>query len=286
MTDAPKPRARRKPAPASAAAERGLAREIMRQIDAAQGDPDFMTSLARGMAVLSVFAQHAREVTMSQISTETGIPRAAVRRALYTLAKLGYVGEHGRGYVLLPRVLGIGGAYVASAPLAVAAQPVLDALRDAVHESCSLGVLDGDDVLYVARAETVRIMSIGLRSGSRLPAYCTSMGRILLASLPQDTLEGYLERNPLRPRTERTITHQAELLEVLAKVRREELSLTDQELEIGLRSIAVPVRNRAGAVIAALNIGTQAGRVSLQTMHAQLLPPLRQAAARLGAVLS
>ncbi|WP_440977370.1 IclR family transcriptional regulator domain-containing protein [Pseudoxanthomonas winnipegensis] len=286
MTDSSKPRARRKPAPASAIAERGLAREIMRQIDAAQGDPDFMTSLARGMAVLSVFAQHGREVTMSQISAETGIPRAAVRRALYTLAKLGYVGEHGRGYVLLPRVLGIGGAYVASAPLAVAAQPVLDALRDAVHESCSLGVLDGDDVLYVARAETVRIMSIGLRSGSRLPAYCTSMGRILLASLPPDTLEGYLERNPLRPRTERTITHPTELLEVLAKVRREELSLTDQELEIGLRSIAVPVRNRSGAVIAALNIGTQAGRVSLQTMHAQLLPPLRQAAARLGAVLS
>lgn len=278
MTDSSKPRARRKPAPASAIAERGLAREIMRQIDAAQGDPDFMTSLARGMAVLSVFAQHGREVTMSQISAETGIPRAAVRRALYTLAKLGYVGEHGRGYVLLPRVLGIGGAYVASAPLAVAAQPVLDALRDAVHESCSLGVLDGDDVLYVARAETVRIMSIGLRSGSRLPAYCTSMGRILLASLPPDTLEGYLERNPLRPRTERTITHPTELLEVLAKVRREELSLTDQELEIGLRSIAVPIRNQAGRVLAAMNVSGHASRITAEDMQQRYLSPLLYAA--------
>ncbi|WCE05572.1 IclR family transcriptional regulator C-terminal domain-containing protein [Pseudoxanthomonas sp. JBR18] len=289
MTEPPRgPRARRHAtAPSPTPAERGLAREIMRQIEYAQGDPDFMTSLARGMAVLSVFAQHGgREVSMSQISADTGIPRAAVRRALYTLAKLGYVGEHGRGYVLLPRVLGIGGAYVASASLSVAAQPVLDALRDAVHESCSLAVLDGDDVLYVARAETVRIMSIGLRSGSRLPAYCTSMGRILLSALPEDTLDAYLERNPLRPRTERTVTRTDELLEILAKVRREEVSLTDQELEIGLRSIAVPVRDRAGTVIAALNIGTQAGRVSLQTMHAQLLPPLRQAALRLGAVLS
>jgi IclR family pca regulon transcriptional regulator len=287
MSDSPKAsRSRRALAPPPAANERGLAREIMRQIDSAQGDPDFMTSLARGMAVLSVFAQHAREVTMSQISADTGIPRAAVRRALYTLAKLGYVGEHGRGYVLLPRVLAIGGAYVASASMAVAAQPVLDALRDAVHESCSLGVLDGDDLLYIARAETVRIMSIGLRSGSRLPAYCTSMGRVLLAALPEDTLEGYLERNPLRPRTERTVTSSADLLELLTKVRRDEMSLTDQELEIGLRSIAVPVRNRAGETVASLNIGTQAGRISLQTMHTQLLPPLREAALRLGAVLS
>ncbi|MEE7566090.1 helix-turn-helix domain-containing protein, partial [Xanthomonas sp. Kuri4-3] len=269
----PLPQAGARPPPGSPPAERGLTHELMRQIDGLQGDPDFMTSLARGLAVLSVFAQHAREVTMSQISTETGISRAAVRRVLYTLARLGYVGEQGRGYVLLPRVLGIGGAYVASSSMTAAAQPVLDALRDEVHESCSLGVLDGDDLLYIARAETVRIMSIGLRAGSRLPAYCTSMGRVLLAALPHDTLESYLERNPLRPRTERTVTGPREFLEMLARVRREGASLTDQELEIGLRSIAVPVRNRRGEVIAALNIGTQAGRVSLQAVQTQLLPP-------------
>jgi IclR family pca regulon transcriptional regulator len=286
MADSPASAGRRKAGPGSPPAERGLTHELMQQIDGLQGDPDFMTSLARGLAVLSVFAQHAREVTMSQISTETGISRAAVRRVLYTLAKLGYVGEQGRGYVLLPRVLGIGGAYVASSSMTAAAQPVLDALRDAVHESCSLGVLDGDDLLYIARAETVRIMSIGLRAGSRLPAYCTSMGRVLLAALPHDTLESYLERNPLRPRTERTVTGQREFLETLARVRREDVSLIDQELEIGLRSIAVPVRNRRGEVIAALNIGTQAGRVSLQAMQTQLLPPLKDAAQRLGGLLS
>ncbi|HEL7630188.1 TPA: helix-turn-helix domain-containing protein [Stenotrophomonas maltophilia] len=279
----PSRRPKRAPVPPQ---DRGLAHELMQQIQDNQGDPDFMTSLGRGLAVLSVFSQHPREVTMSQISTDTGISRAAVRRVLYTLEKLGYVGEQGRGYVLLPRVLGMGGAYVASSSMTAAAQPVLDALRDDVHESCSLGVLDGDDILYVARAETVRIMSIGLRAGSRLPAYCTSMGRVLLAALPRDTLEGYLERNPLRPRTERTITRMDDFLDTLEKVRREGVSLVDQELEIGLRSIAVPVRSRSGDVVGALNIGTQAGRIGLGVMQTQLLPRLREAAQRLGTLLN
>ncbi|MEC5197639.1 IclR family pca regulon transcriptional regulator [Xanthomonas campestris] len=279
-------RRKRPAAPAIASSERGLPHALMQQIAAAKGDPDFMTSLGRGLVVLSVFAQHAREVTMSQISLETGISRAAVRRVLHTLAALGYVGEQGRGYVLLPRVLGLGGAYTASSSMTAAAQPVLDGLRDQVHESCSLGVLDGDDLLYVARAETVRIMSIGLRPGTRLPAYCTSMGRVLLAALPTDTLQAYLERTTLRPRTDRTVTQPAALLEVLARARREGVCLTDQELEIGLRSIAVPVRNLRGEVIAALNIGAQAGRVSLQTMQTQWVEPLKQAAQRLGALLS
>ncbi|MEN5069401.1 IclR family transcriptional regulator C-terminal domain-containing protein [Stenotrophomonas sp. TWI1183] len=278
----PSRRPKRAPAPPQ---DRGLSHELMQQIQDNQGDPDFMTSLGRGLVVLSVFSQHPREVTMSQISTETGISRAAVRRVLYTLEKLGYVGEQGRGFVLLPRVLGIGGAYVASSSMTAAAQPVLDALRDDVHESCSLGVLDGDDVLYVARAETVRIMSIGLRAGSRLPAYCTSMGRVLLAALPRDTLESYLERNPLRPRTERTVTRMEDFLDMLDRVRHEGVSLVDQELEIGLRSIAVPVHARNGTVVGALNIGTQAGRISLGVMQSQLLPRLREAAQRLGNLL-
>ncbi len=278
----PSRRPKRAPAPPQ---DRGLSHELMQLIQDNQGDPDFMTSLGRGLVVLSVFSQHPRELTMSQISTETGISRAAVRRVLYTLEKLGYVGEQGRGFVLLPRVLGMGGAYVASSSMTAAAQPVLDALRDDVHESCSLGVLDGDDVLYVARAETVRIMSIGLRAGSRLPAYCTSMGRVLLAALPHDTLESYLERNPLRPRTERTVTRMDEFLDTLDRVRRDGVALVDQELEIGLRSIAVPVHARSGAVVGALNIGTQAGRISLGVMQSQLLPRLREAAQRLGTLL-
>lgn len=278
------PSRRPKPSPALPQ-ERGLSHELMQQIQDNQGDPDFMTSLGRGLAVMSVFSQHPREVTMSQISSETGISRAAVRRVLHTLQKLGYVGEQGRGFVLLPRVLGLGGAYVASSSMTAAAQPVLDALRDDLHESCSLGVLDGDDVLYIARAETVRIMSIGLRAGSRLPCYCTSMGRVLLAALPRDTLEGYLERTPLRPRTERTVTRMDEFLETLDKVRREGVALVDQELEIGLRSIAVPVLRRSGEVVGALNIGTQAGRISLATMQTRILPRLRESAQQLGMLL-
>jgi IclR family pca regulon transcriptional regulator len=262
-----------------------LARQIIEQIDICEGDPSFMTSLARGLAVLSTFTRHTRELTMSQISLETGIPRAAVRRALYTLGKLGYVGEQGRGFVLLPRVLGIGNAYLSSASLTTTAQPILDSLRDAVRESCSLGILDGDEVLYVARAETVRIMSIGLRPGSRLPAYCTSMGRILLANLAENTLASYLARIPLRPRTERTVTDPQQLLDLFDKVRRNNVAIIDQELEIGLRSVAVPVRNREGDVIAALNVGTQTGRATLHVLEAEILPELRRAAARLEALL-
>ncbi|MGO1072433.1 IclR family transcriptional regulator domain-containing protein [Lysobacter sp. CA199] len=270
--------------PANATGQRGLAKEIARQTQACEGDPNFMTSLARGLAVLSVFAGHAREVSMSQISLETGISRAAVRRVLYTLGKLGYVGEYAAGYVLAPRVLGIGGAYLSSTALTVASQPVLDALRDEVNESCSLGILDGDELLYVARAETVRIMSIGLRSGSHLPAYCTSMGRVLLAALPPDTLAGYLARTQLRPRTERTVTGQDELLAILDRVRHDGACVVDQELEIGLRSAAVPVRDRDGKVIAALNIGTQSGRVTLSALQTRLVPALKRAAKQLESV--
>lgn len=261
--------------------QRGLAADIMRRTTECKGDPDFMTSLARGLAVLGAFGQHNREVTLAQLSADTGIPRAAVRRVVHTLGKLGYVDRHGRGFLLKPRALDIGNAYLGTSSLSRAAQPVLDALRDQVHESCSLGILDGDGLLYVARAETVRIMSIGIRPGTRLPAYCTSMGRVLLAALPAETLAGYLERNPLRPRTERTVTDPAHFHAVLERARRAGHALVDQELELGLRSVAVPVHDRHGNVIAALNIGTAAGRVTLAAMQGILLPALREAALRL-----
>ncbi|MCW0396506.1 Pca regulon regulatory protein [Xanthomonas sacchari] len=281
------PRARRtaRAATAPTPPERGLAAELMRRIGECEGDPNFMTSLARGLAVLSAFGQHSRDVSMAQLSADTGIPRAAVRRVLYTLEKLGYTGTHGRGYVLLPRALGIGSGYLSTAALSVAAQPVLDALRDTLHESCSLGVLDGDDLLYVARAETVRIMSIGLRAGSRLPAYCTSMGRVLLAAQPGDTLNSYLERNPLRPRTERTVTDRAQFQALLERVQRDGYAVVDQELEIGLRSVAVPVRNRQDRVVAALNVGSSVARMTLGSLQSTVLPALRHAAQQLSRVL-
>ncbi|EWS79136.1 helix-turn-helix domain-containing protein [Xylella taiwanensis] len=262
-----------------------LTRELNQRIKALQGDPDFMTSLARGLLVLSVFTYHTRTVTMSQVSLETGISRAAVRRVLYTLVRLGYVGEQGRAYMLLPRVLAIGNAYAASSPMTLAAQPVLEALSNQLQASCSLSVLDGDEVLYIARAETVRITSICLKPGSRLPAYCTSMGRMLLAGLPQHTLEAYLNRTLLRPRTEHTITQRSELVKRLLHISREGTAVVDQEWEIGLRSIAVPVHNRRGEIVAALNASTQVERVSLQCLQGPVLTALRDAAKHLSTLL-
>jgi IclR family transcriptional regulator, pca regulon regulatory protein len=256
----------------------GLPAQILNAIEASQGDPDFMTSLARGMAVLHCFNGRHRALNMSQISQSTGLPRASIRRVLHTLTRLGYVAQEGQGYALLPRVLGIGNAYLSSATHIAVAQPILDGLRDRVHESCSMGVLDVDQVLYVARAETMRIMSVSLRPGSRIPAYCSSMGRVLLASLSQAGLKNYLARVDLHPYNERTIIDATQLRSVLDEVRRSGFCIVDQELELGLRSIAVPVHNPDGEVIGAFNIGTQSARVTLSMLKSELLPELRRAA--------
>lgn len=249
-------------------------------------DPNFMTSLARGLEVMRACAGHARESTIPQLSAETGIPRAAVRRVLYTLVQLGYARAQGRGFVLLPRVLGLASAHSSASPLVDQAQPLLDRLRDDVSESCSMGVLDGDDLLYVARSETVRIMSIGLNKGSRLPAYCTSMGRVLLADLPAGTLAAYLERTALRPRTEYTETDSGRFHRLIEKVRTDGYALNDQELEIGLRSIAVPVRDGAGTVVAAMNVGSTTARISRDDLLVKILPALRSCAAELERIVA
>src|SRR5437763_3353009 len=163
------------------------------EIQAFAGDPNFMASLARGLAVIRAFTQQRRHLTIAQLSQRTGIPRAAVRRCLYTLAKLGYVtSDDGRGYSLRPKVLALGHAYLSSTPLATMAQPLLDSISDRLHESSSMAVLEGDEILYVARSTTTtRLMSIDLGLGSRLPAYCSSMGRVLLADLPAAEIDAY-----------------------------------------------------------------------------------------------
>ncbi|NKF23759.1 IclR family transcriptional regulator domain-containing protein [Solimonas marina] len=251
------------------------------EIDAFSGDPNFMTSLARGLAVLQAFDLRQRSLTVSQVSQATGIPRAAARRCLYTLLQLGYVAEQHGHFSLRPKVLTLGFAHLSSRPLAAAAQPLLDRCRDRLHESCSLALLDGGEVYYQARAETTRIMSIALYVGTRLPAYCTSMGRVLLAALPEDELDKYLARTTLHPRTVKTVTSVAKLREILVGVRRQGYALVDQELEVGLRSIAVPVFDRHGHVVAALNTGTQAARTPLRDLTQLFLPELRAAAAEL-----
>jgi IclR family pca regulon transcriptional regulator len=246
------------------------------------GDPNFMTSLARGLAVIQAFSQRRHHLTISQVSTATGLSRAAVRRCLYTLAKLGFAGsDDNRHFFLRPRILALGHSYISSMPLATAAQPVLEHISHLLHESCSIATLDGVDIVYIARANVTRIMSIDLGVGSRLPAFCTSMGRAILANLPPEELKAVLARVEFKRYTERTIVSPAKLTQVLRQIRREGYSIIDQELEHGLRSMAVPIQSPSGKVVAALNIGAHAQRVSIQEMQTKFLPHLRTAAQEL-----
>jgi IclR family transcriptional regulator, pca regulon regulatory protein len=255
-------------------------------LDAFRGDPNFMTSLARGLSVIQAFSQKKRQLTISQVSGKTGLSRAAVRRCLYTLARLGFAGsDDGRHFYLGPRILALGYSYIASMPLATAAQPMLERLSHELHESCSISTLDRSDIIYVARANVTRIMSIDLGVGSRLPAFCTSMGRILLASLPAEDLEGYLRQTELKQFTERTITSVEKLRQVLRLISRNGYAIVDQELEPGLRSMAVPIQNPSGKIVAALNVGAHAHRVSIQEMQSKFLPRLRAAAQELSVLL-
>ena len=256
------------------------------QIDDFNGDPNFMTSLARGLAVIQAFSTRTHQLTISHVSDKTGFSRAAVRRCLYTLAQLGFAGsDDGRNFFLRPRILALGHSYISSMPLAAAAQPVLEHISHLLHESCSIAALDGVDIVYVARANVTRIMAIDLRVGSRLPAYCTSMGRVLLANLPMEELESYLSRAELTRRTSRTIVSADKLRQVLRLVRRNGYSIVDQELEHGLRSMAVPIQNPGGKVTAALNVGAQAQRVAILDMTKKFLPRLQDAAQELTMLL-
>jgi IclR family transcriptional regulator, pca regulon regulatory protein len=256
------------------------------QLDSFRGDPNFMTSLARGLSVIQAFSQKKRQLTISQLSGKTGLSRAAVRRCLYTLSKLGFAGtDDGRHFYLGPRVLALGYSYIASMPLATAAQPVLERVSHELHESCSISTLDRSEIIYVARANVTRIMAIDLGVGSRLPAFCTSMGRVLLASLPPEELETYLSQTDLKRYTDRTITSPEKLRQVLRLVSRNGYAIVDQELELGLRSMAVPIQNPNGRIVAALNVGTHAQRVSTQELQTNFLPRLRSAAQELSMLL-
>jgi IclR family pca regulon transcriptional regulator len=257
---------------------------IAQEIEA-MTDPSFMTSLARGLAVVRAFSDQRRSLTIAQISHKTGIPRAAVRRCLYTLKRLGYADSEANNFFLKPKILSLGYSYLSSTPLTVSAQPCLNGISRALNESCSLAVLDNEEVLYVARSATSRVMSIALNTGSRLPAYCTSLGRVLLANLPEEALQQYFDTVKLRAYTERTVVSVARLREILSEVRVSGYSVVEEELEVGLRSIAVPVRGASGTVHAALNIGAQATRVSTRQMEEEFLPALLRGAQELSVLL-
>ncbi len=281
-TTSPPPNPSTAIANAAAAPPRPLT--IAEEIDALT-DPSFMTSLARGLAVVKAFSDQRRAMTIAQISHKTGIPRAAVRRCLYTLKQLGYADSEANNFFLKPKILTLGYSYLSSTPLTISAQPCLNQLSRTLNESCSLAVLEDNEVLYISRSQTSRVLSVALNAGSRLPAYCTSLGRVLLAGLPEPALDLYLAKVKLVAYTDRTVVNEARLREIIAETRQRGYAIVEEELEIGLRSIAVPVRGASGGTMAALNIGAQATRVSRQHLEQTFLPALLTAASELSVLL-
>lgn len=238
----------------------------------------YVQSFARGLEVIRSFSPAAPQQTLSEVAARTGLTRAGARRILLTLQTLGYVESDGRLFRLTPRVLELGFAYLSSLPIWNLAEPTMEALADRVHESCSAAVLDGLDVVYVLRVHTHKIMSTNLGVGSRLPAFWTSMGRVLLAALPEDELQRRLQQTAPRQRfTQHTVLDDAGLLHCVRQTRAQGWSLVNQELEEGLISIAAPLQNRVGQTVAALNISGQANRTNARVMQEQFLPALLQA---------
>jgi IclR family pca regulon transcriptional regulator len=247
----------------------------------AEPAPAFVQSLERGLAVIRAFDRAHPELTLTEVAAATGVTRAAARRFLHTLAQLGYVRSDGRFFSLSPRVLELGYAYLSSLSLPEIAEPHLEALVAEVNESSSVSVLDGADIVYVARVPTSRIMTVAISVGTRFPAHATSMGRVLLAGLGDDDLDAYLKTVDLRQLAARTITSPSALRSEILRVRARGWALVDQELEEGLRAVAAPIRDRAGRTVAAINISAHASRTSLESMRRDLIPPLVAAAARI-----
>ncbi|MDX3691728.1 IclR family transcriptional regulator C-terminal domain-containing protein [Streptomyces europaeiscabiei] len=248
-------------------------------------EPHFVRSFERGLAVIRAFDSEHPALTLSEVARTCGLTRAAARRFLLTLVDLGYVHTDGRLFRLTPRVLELGYAYVSSFTLPDLAVPHLERLVAQVGESSSLCVLDGDDVVYVARVPTSRIMTASITVGTRFPAHVTSVGRVVLAHLPDEEIDARLARADLRPLTRRTLTSTDRLRAELRRVRRQGYAVVDQELEEGLRSVAVPVRDRDGEVVAGVNIPAHAGRTSVESVRRDLLPHLLATVARIEADL-
>lgn len=246
---------------------------------------DTMGGLAKGLAVIETFsADHPRQ-SISEVASASGLDRATARRCLLTLAHHGYADYDGKYFTLTPRVLRLGTACLATMPLPQLVQPMLDRLSDALGESASVSILDGDEIVYVARAAQRKVMSISLMPGSRLPAFCTSMGRVLLSARPDPEIAMLLSNRPLRARTAQTVTDPKALFSLVLQVRAQGFAIIDQEVELGLRSIAVPILNTRGGVVAALNIGVPALGEPPEALVDRYLPALQSAQTELRTVL-
>lgn len=242
---------------------------------------EFVQSLERGLAVIKSFSRERPALTLSEIADLAGLTRAAARRFLITLRDLGYVGSDGRLFSLRPRILELGYSYLSSLPVWEVAKPHLEELADKVRETTSASVLDGTDIVFVARVETKRIMAMTLGVGSRLPAWATAMGRVLLADMSSAQLDEYFTKVRLEQLSARTVTDEAELRGIIEQARIQGWTLVDQEVEEGVRSLAVPIRTPDGRAAAALTVCSHAFRVSAERIMDEFLPLVLETSKRI-----
>jgi len=245
----------------------------------------YVTALARGLSVLKAFDEQHERLSLSDVAHIAGLPRASARRALITLQTLGYVESNGRLFSLSPQVLTLARAYLASSPVPRVAQGFLENVSESLGQSCSLSILHDDEAIYIARSTRKRIGSLQRDVGAQLPAHCTSMGRVLLAALSDKELNAFLARAKIQSLTPYTVTDRTELRTLIEKIRRNGYAIVDQELEVDLRAIAVPVHNASGRVIAAMNVSAQASRTPKKQLVEVFLPALRDAAMRMRPLL-
>jgi IclR family pca regulon transcriptional regulator len=253
---------------------------------AEQALPDHhVQSLARGLSVIRAFGADRPEQTLSDVARVVGLSRSAARRFLLTLVDLGYVRTNGKTFSLTPQVLELGYAYLSSLTLPTIAQPHLEALVSRTHESSSLAVLDGTDIVYVARVQAKRIMAVDIRVGTRFPAYATSMGRVILADLDEGALDEQLGSITFQQFTPRTVQSCEELTVRLDEVRAQGYAVVDQELEQGLRSVAAPVRDPQGRTVAAVNVSSLVTGPEDDRAESLFVPALRECVAAIEADL-
>ncbi len=242
---------------------------------------DHVGSLARGLAVMEILAAHPQGLTLTETADRAGLTRAGARRFLLTLVAAGYAVQDGRVFRLSSRLIAVARAWLGGASLWSFAEPFMREVSQRFGEACSAAVLSGEDVVYVARVPGRHIVSVGLHVGTRLPAYCTSMGRVLLSGMSGEALDAFLERAQIAANTPKTVTERGALARLIRRAGEEGFAMVDEELELGLRSIAVPIRDRSGAIVAAINVSTQSARTALERMEAEMLPHLKTAAARI-----
>jgi IclR family pca regulon transcriptional regulator len=243
--------------------------------------PDFLEALARGLTIITAFDGQHRQLTLSDVARAVDLPRATARRALYTLTELGYVESDGRLFRLTPRILRLAAAYLGSSTVATVLAPACERLSLALDEACSAASLDGDEAVMIVHASPQRFLSGAPSVGFRGPSFCSALGRVLLSGLPDPALDAFLGRLQPTPLTPRTLTDKAAIAAAVRQVRSDGFALVDQEVELGFRSIAVPVRRHDGRLVAALNIGTRMERADLERMTGVFLPALSAAAAEL-----